>query len=126
MKFVLYFFDTQKAFDSVPHASLLQKLADIGINHHLLKWIQRYLTGRKQFVVVEGASSPTLQVFSGVPQGSVLGPLLYIFYLNDVVHQISDDSKAKFSLMTLPYTESLGLLKIMLPYRQIWMLLVIG
>ena len=99
-KFVLHFFDVQKAFDLVPHPPLLQKLADIGINPHLLKWIQSYQQAgnmHTQFVSVEGASSPThtLQVHSGIPQGSVLGLLLFILYLSDGLHQNFDDSRGK-------------------------------
>ena len=93
LKSVSFFFDVQKAFDSwsVPHIPLIQKLANINIDPHILKWLQNYLTDRKQFVALEGSS--TLQVLSGVPKASVLGPLLFIIYLNDVVHCISNSSK---------------------------------
>ena len=89
----VFFFDVQKTFDLVPHISLLHKLEEIGINPYILRWIRSYLTERKQYVAVEGSSSPTLQVLSRVPQGSVLGPLLFLIYLNYVVNCISDSSK---------------------------------
>ena len=78
------FFDVKKAFDSVPHAPLLEKLDEIGLNPYIIHWIKSYLTDRKQFVVVDGLSSESLEVISGVSQGSVLGPLLFVVYSNDV------------------------------------------
>ncbi len=68
----LVFFDLRKAFDSVPHLPLLQTLSNCGLNQHILQWITCYLSDRKQYVVVDGASSETTPVISGVPQGSVL------------------------------------------------------
>ena len=78
------FFDIRKAFDSVPHSQLLQSLADVGITGQLHQWFASYLSGRYQRVVLDGCSSQYQPVSSGVPQGSVLGPLLYIIFMNSI------------------------------------------
>ena len=78
------FFDLRQAFDSVPHATLMAKLQQIGLNDHILTWIGDYLTGREQRVTVSGSTSQYSVVLSGVPQGSVLGPLLFFIYVDDL------------------------------------------
>ena len=74
------YFDVKKAFDSVSHGLLLHKLSSFGFDRNLLMLFQSYLIGRKQVVKVDGCFSSEAVVTSGVPQGSVLGPLLHHFY----------------------------------------------
>ena len=81
-KVLAVFFDLQKAFDSVPHSLLLQKLHFLGISRYLIRWIAHYLHDRSQQVAVDGELSPHTSVVSGVPQGSVLEPILFLIYID--------------------------------------------
>ena len=85
------FFDYPKAFDSVPHRPLIVKLRTLDLDDCIINWVKNYLAERTQVVAVDGVESDPLPVLSGVPQGSVLGPLLFLIYINNLPDAIQDE-----------------------------------
>ena len=103
---VLYL-DYQKAFDSVPHLRLVKQVNSFGITGKASKWIQAFLSNRKQKVRVNGAESQWVPVLSGIPQGSILGPILFSLFVNDLPNEVqslislfADDTKIHLPLVS--------------------------
>ena len=102
------YLDFSKAFDTVPHNRLIHKLKAYGIEGNLLNWVKDFLSNRTQYVTVNGHSSSSAPVTSGVPQGSVLGPVLFIYYINDLPDEsiehllkiFADDTKGSSQIET--------------------------
>ncbi|CAB3998011.1 Kazal-type serine ase inhibitor 1 [Paramuricea clavata] len=112
------FLDIRKAFDSIDHTILLQKMNDqFGIKNVELDWFKSYLTNREQACIVNGAMSSPKAIVCGVPQGSILGPLLFLLYINDLPeclektspHLYADDTQISTSAKTIEeLTENLN------------------
>ena len=103
-----------KAFDTVPHERLIHKLPGYGISEEISKWIRSFLTGRRQKVVVNGEKSDWGKVTSGIPQGSILGPLMFVLYINDLPNEIessmllfADDTKIFREIKSIKDQETL-------------------
>ena len=84
--------DYQKVFDTVPQRRLVGKMASYGIRGEVLRWVESFLNDRRQRVVVNGKSSEWTDVTSGIPQGSVLGPIIFVIYINDMPDGLSSAS----------------------------------
>ena len=82
------YLDFSKAFGKVPHKRLILQLKIHGIQGQILNWIEAWLSGRQQRVILNGTKSDWKEVTSGVPQGSVLGPLLFIIFVNEIEHNL--------------------------------------
>ena len=86
------YLDMAKAFDRVPHEKLFYKLEMLGLRNPLLAWIKDYLTNTRHRVIIEGTASGWKRVTSGVPQGSVIGLILFLVYVNDIAENLSADT----------------------------------
>ena len=91
------YLDFEKAFDKVDHGVFLNKLKKIGINGKVGVYIHNFLSNRQQCVTVNGTTSSEAQVRSGVPKGSVLGPLLFLIHISEINYEIADPTVSYFA-----------------------------
>jgi len=114
-------FDFSKAFNFVPHTRLLGKLHYYGIRGQMLTWFSSFLLNRYHRVVVNGSKSSWSDVISGVPQGTMLGPLLFLLYINDITDNIQSNIRL-FADYCIVYTILLDLRMIPVSCKMIYLL----
>ena len=121
------FLDFCKAFDKVPHRKLLQKLYAYEIRGKVHAWIKEFLSGREQRVIVNGSQSTWINITSGIPQGSVLGPVLFLVFINDLPEVIkvliklfADDAKFYFVVTSNAYNRAQLSLNRAVDWSKVW------
>ena len=97
------FIDFRKAFDCVNHIILLKKLHNMGFDIHALNWFREYLSGRTQITLANGLKSQSLPITCGVPQGSILGPILFLIFVNDITDTLTNCRARQYADDTVLY-----------------------
>ena len=103
------YIDFSKAFNCVQHSTLIKKLSELNLSQNIISWITSYLQGREQRTLANNTYSSFIPVTNGVPQGSVLGPLLYIIYANDIVKKIKNSGFTFYADDTVLYSKKKSL-----------------
>ena len=98
------YIDLRKAFDTVNHIILIKKIEKLGLSASTVKWLTSYFTNRKKCTVANGTTSEKAVITCGVPQGSILGPLLFLIYVNDLCHKIKNCNIKLYTDDTMIYT----------------------
>ena len=116
----LIYLDLKKAFDTVSHRILINKLSNLGLDERSVNWFESYLENRRQYVKFNNVSSSTLSIQYGVPQGSILGPTLFVLYINDLADLLNRENIILYADDTVLYNSDYTRLQNMLDITNKW------